>query len=204
MSDERLDPRTTALIVFDMQKGQINQANEAARKMIEDSRIVPNSVRLLATARAAKLPVFYIQNTRRPDFLDQKEVITDQSLRSGGGARGGPVVGTTPWEIIDELKPEPEDYVIQKFRHGAFTATPLDTLLRARGIDTIIVSGVRTTIGIETTCRDGRELGYNVVLASDATGGVPPDEHQWLLEKAFPIFSRVRTVAQIEQMLAAE
>jgi nicotinamidase-related amidase len=157
-------------------------------------------VQLLRAARAAGLPVFYVQNSRRPDFADQKEVLTDASI-AGGGARGGPVIGTRGWEILDEIKPEPDDYVVPKFRQGAFSATTLDAFLRARAIDTVVLCGVRTTVGIETTCRDGRDLGYNMVLVSDCTGGVAPEDHQWTLDHIFPTISRVRTGAQVAAML---
>jgi ureidoacrylate peracid hydrolase len=197
---ERLDPTSTALIVFDMQKGQFEVDDPERRRALQESNILANVVELLRAARAARLPIFYVQNSRRPDFADQKEVITDATI-AGGGARGGPVIGTRPWEIMDEIAPEPDDYVVTKFRQGAFSGTTLDTLLRARCIETLILCGVRTTVGIETTCRDGRDLGYNMVLVSDCTGGVPPEEHQWTLQHIFPMLSRVRTGAQVATML---
>src|SRR5207249_1839066 len=199
---ERLDRASTALVVFDMQKGQFEVNDPERQRWLRESNVLGNTVELLQAARAAGLPVFYIQNTRRPDFADQKEVLTDASI-AGGGARGGPVVGTRPWEIMDEIKPQPDDYVLPKFRQGAFSATALDTLLRARGIDTIILCGVRTTVGIETTVRDGRDLGYNIVLVSDCTGGVSPEDHQWTLQRIFPMLARVRTHTQAAAMLAA-
>ena len=198
---ERLDRASTALVVFDMQKGQFEVNDPERQRWLRESNVLGNTVELLQAARAAGLPVFYIQNTRRPDFADQKEVLTDASI-AGGGARGGPVVGTRPWEIMDEIKPQPDDYVLPKFRQGAFSATALDTLLRARGIDTIILCGVRTTVGIETTVRDGRDLGYNIVLVSDCTGGVAPDEHDFVVQRIFPTLARVRTGAQVADMLA--
>src|SRR4051794_22000463 len=133
---ERLDPAHTALVVFDMQKGQFELNDPQRLKWIADSNIVANAVALLKTARAAGLPVFYVQNTRRPDFADQKEVLTDSTVP--GAAPSGPVAGTRPWEIIDELTPEPQDWIVPKYRHGAFGGTAMDTLLRARGIETLV------------------------------------------------------------------
>lgn len=197
---ERLEPASTALVVFDMQKGQFEVNDPERQRWLKESNVLANTVELLRVARSAVLPVFYIQNSRRPDFADQKEVLTDASI-AGGGARGGPVVGTRPWEIMDEIKPRPEDYVVPKFRQGAFSSTALDTLLRARGIETIVLCGVRTTVGIETTVRDGRDLGYNMVLVSDCTGGVAPEEHDWVVQRIFPMLARVRTGAQVASML---
>jgi nicotinamidase-related amidase len=200
---ERLDPASTALVVFDMQKGQFEVADPERQRWLKDSNIVANTAQLLSAARAADIPVFYIQNSRRPDFADQKEVLTDATI-AGGGARGGPVVGTRPWEILDEIAPQPEDYVVPKFRQGAFSSTALDTLLRARRIETVVLCGVRTTVGIETTVRDGRDLGYNMILVSDCTGGVAPDEHEWVVQRIFPMLARVRTGAQVAAMLGAK
>jgi nicotinamidase-related amidase len=196
---ERLDVKTTAMVVFDMQKGQFELDDPQRQQWLRESNILANCVELLATARAAGLPVFYIHNNRRPDFADQKEVLTD----AGGGARGGSVTGTRPWEIVDELKPEPNDYLVPKYRHGAFSSTSFDILLRARGIETLILCGVRTTVGIETTVRDGRDLGYNMVVVSDCTGGVSPEDHRFVIERIFPMLARVRTRAQVAAMLGA-
>jgi nicotinamidase-related amidase len=197
---ERLDPASTALVVFDMQKGQFEVNDPERQRWLRESNVLANAGELLRVARSAGLPVFYIQNSRRPDFADQKEVLTDASI-AGGGARGGPVIGTRPWEIMDEIKPQPDDYVVPKFRQGAFSSTALDTLLRARGIETVVLCGVRTTVGIETTVRDGRDLGYNMVLVSDCTGGVAPDEHDWVVQRILPMLARVRTGAQVAAML---
>jgi len=194
---ERLDPARTVLVIFDMQKGQFEVNEPERQQWLRESNVLSNVVELKKTARAAGLPVFYVQNSRRPDFADQAEVLTD----AGGGVRGGPVIGTRGWEIVDELKPDPEDEVVPKFRQGAFSSTVLDALLRARRVDTIVLCGVRTTVGIETTVRDGRDLGYNMVVVSDCTGGVSAEDHQWTVQKIFPTISRVRTRAQVAAML---
>jgi nicotinamidase-related amidase len=198
---DRLDPAVTALVVFDMQKGQFEVDDAERQRWLKDSNIVANTVQLLSAARSAGIPVLYVQNSRRPDFADQKEVLTDAAI-AGGGARGGPVIGSRGWEILDEIKPQPDDYVVPKFRQGAFSGTTLDTFLRARGIETVVLCGVRTTVGIETTCRDGRDVGYNMVLVSDCTGGVAPEDPQWTLDHIFPMIARVRTGAQVAAMLA--
>jgi nicotinamidase-related amidase len=196
-ADERLDRTKTGLVIFDMQKGQFEVDDPQRRRWLTEANVLANTVKLLGVARSAGIPVFYIQNNRRPDFADQKEVLTD----AGGAARGGPVTGTRAWEILDEIKPEAEDYVIPKYRQGAFSSTPFDTLLRARGIDTLILAGVRTTVGIETTVRDGRDLGYNMIVVSDCTGGVSPEDHRFTIERIFPMLARVRTGAQVAAML---
>lgn len=196
---ERLDSKTTALVVFDMQKGQFNVQDPQRQRWLKESNILANCVELVRAARGAGLPIYYVRNNRRPDGLDQKPVLVDAGL-GGGPGRGGPP-DPSAQEIVDELKPQPGDFVVDKVRMGAFSSTMLDTLLRARGIDTFVICGVRTTVGVETTVRDARDLGYNVVTASDCTGGIDPEEHRWVLEKVFPMFCRIRSLAQIKQML---
>ena len=80
---ERLDRASTALVVFDMQKGQFEVNDPERQRWLRESNVLGNTVELLQVARAAGLPVFYIQNTRRPDFADQKEVLTDTNLNPG-------------------------------------------------------------------------------------------------------------------------
>lgn len=197
---ESLDPKVTALIIFDMQKGQFNIPDPERQKWIRESNIVANAVELVAAARKANVLIYYVRNNRRADGLDQPDVLTDAGMRAGGGRPGG---GGNPqqFEIIDELKPQEGDFVVDKIKQGGFSGTALDSLLRARRMEHVIIAGVRTTVGVETTVRDGRDLGYNMVVASNATGGVSPEDHQWTLEKIFPQLSRVRTVAQIKEML---
>jgi nicotinamidase-related amidase len=69
---ERLDPASTALVVFDMQKGQFEVNDPERQRWLKESNVLANAVELLRVARSAGLPVFYIQNSRRPDFADQK------------------------------------------------------------------------------------------------------------------------------------
>jgi nicotinamidase-related amidase len=197
--NEKFDPQSTGLIVFDMQNGQFKTSDPVRNQWLSESRIVENAVSLIAAARASGVKVFYVRNNRRPDGGDQHDVITDQSLGGGGG--GGARI-ENPNGIIDEVAPVDGDFVIDKIRMGGFSSTPLDTIFRAQGIKTVVICGVRTTVGVATTVRDGRDLGYNMVVASDATGGVAPEEHQWMLEHIFPIFGRVRTVSQIQAALS--
>src|SRR5437764_12052773 len=104
---ERLDRASTALVVFDMQKGQFEVNDPERQRWLRESNVLGNTVELLQVARAAGLPVCYIQNTRRPDFADQKEVLTDASI-VGGAARGWPVGVARPWEMMDEINPRPD------------------------------------------------------------------------------------------------
>src|SRR5207248_9671398 len=98
---ERLDLARTVLVVFDMQKGQFEGNDVQRQTWLRESNVLGNCAELIATARKAGIQVIYVRNTRRPDFADQFEVLTD----AGGGARGGSVEGTRAWEIMDEIAP---------------------------------------------------------------------------------------------------
>jgi nicotinamidase-related amidase len=201
---ERLDSRTTAIVVFDMQKGQFEVDDAERLRWLRESNVLGNCVILVTAARRAGVTIFFVKNNRRADGADQPHVITDQSLRQQGAAAPAADAATLQRraELVDELKPEPADFIVDKIRTGAFSSTMLDTLLRARKIDTVVICGVRTTVGVATTVRDGRDLGYNMVVASDATGGVAPEDQRWMLEHIFPMVARVRTVEQISLMLS--
>jgi nicotinamidase-related amidase len=198
VAGERLDPARTGLIVFDMQKGQLGIPWR--KQFLDEQQLIPRCAELIEVARTAGVPVIYVQNVRQANGKDQPAVITDESL-----AGGAPEVSTVPaaerMDTLDELRPQPQDFIVGKIRWGAFHYTILDSILRTNGIDTVIMCGVRTQVGIEGSLRDGRELGYHMIAARDACGGCPQEMHDYLMDHIFPMFSRVRTVEELRGML---
>jgi nicotinamidase-related amidase len=96
-----------------------------------------------------------------------------------------------------ELPAHPGDIAIVKRQWGAFHGTELDLQLRRRGIRTIVLAGIATAIGVESTARFAWELGYDLVFAEDATSGPDAAMHANSFEKVFPRLGRVRTTAQV-------
>ena len=95
----------------------------------------------------------------------------------GSWRRDTPRPRPADWaEIVPELGPEPGDLVITKRQWGAFYGTELDLQLRRRGIDTILLTGIATNIGVESTARDAYERGYRQVFVEDAMAAMGPDE----------------------------
>jgi nicotinamidase-related amidase len=174
-----LDP-TPALVVIDLQKGIV--AGPV-------TQVVPNATALATAFRGHGLPVVLVNVTgRAPGRTD-----TDQ-----GGGR----VGTGPFppgwaDIIDELGPEPGDHLITKRRRSAFHDTGLDTLLRDLGVTQIVLAGVSTSSGVESTARSGHDHGYHVVLATDAMADPDPGLHRHSLERVFPKLGETATSAEI-------
>ena len=112
------------------------------------------------------------------------------------------IAGDKSSDVLAELDPRPDDYYIVKYRWSAFFQTYLDLALRARGIDTIIVSGGSTDVGVTATLYSGRDLDYNQIVVSDACGTSHDQRaHDTLMDLIVPRMARVRTTAQVIEMI---
>ena len=100
-------------------------------------------------------------------------------------------------EIVPELDPEPGDLVITKRQWCAFYGTELDLQLRRRGIATILLAGISTNVGVQSTARDAYERGYEQVFVEDAMATGSPDEHAHRVRTVFPRIGRVRLTAEV-------
>jgi nicotinamidase-related amidase len=117
-----------------------------------------------------------------------------ESPRVVGGAKSS--------KVIPELNPRRDDYYVPKYRWNAFHQTSLDLLLSARGVDTIIISGGSTDVGIAATVFGGRDLDYNIIVVRDACATNHVQQaHDTLMDFVFPRMSRVRTTDQVVQMI---
>ena len=106
-------------------------------------------------------------------------------------------------ELVAELSPEPGDLFITKRQWGAFYGTELDLQLRRRGIDTILLAGISTTVGVESTARDAYERGYEQVFLEDAMAARNPAEHAHTVRMVFARIGRVRSTAEVLAALEA-
>jgi nicotinamidase-related amidase len=175
-----LDP-TTALVVIDLQKGIVSGTT---------SHVVPHAAALAKSFRQHDLPVVLVNVTGRAPG------------RTDAGIRGP--IGTFPagWaDIIDELEQQPGDHLITKRRRSAFHDTGLDTLLRDLGVTQVVLAGVSTSSGVESTARSAHDHGYHVVLATDAIADPDPDSHRHSLERIFPKLGETATSAEIINFL---
>jgi nicotinamidase-related amidase len=175
-----LDP-TAALVVIDLQKGIVSGPV---------AHVVSPAAALAKTFRAHDLPVVLVNVTgRAPGRTD-----------AGGAGRAGAL--PPGWaDIIDELERQPGDYLITKRRRSAFHDTGLDTLLRDLGVTQIVLAGVSTSSGVESTARSAHDHGYHVVLATDAMADPDPDSHRHSLERVFPKLGQTTTSAEIIDFL---
>jgi nicotinamidase-related amidase len=202
---ERLEPARSALLLFDFLEGHVNR-DDASRKRY--GPVVVNARMVLEAARKAGVLVAYANADHPPHGSGAARTIrdTDNRLRpiSAGDANAHkPLItgGTPEARVIAELAPRAEDFIVPKQRWSAFHETALHRGLRARGIDTILLAGGSTDVGIASTAFAARDLDYNLVVVSDACTSPEQDNHDQLMARVFPRMARVRTARQVVAML---
>jgi nicotinamidase-related amidase len=105
-------------------------------------------------------------------------------------------------DLLPEIGPRPGDIVITKRQWGAFYGTELDLQLRRRGVRAIVLGGIATNIGVESTARDAYERGYGQVFVEDAMSSLSAEGHKMTLDVIFPRIGRIRSTEQVLQALA--
>lgn len=203
--DTRLDPRRTALLLFDLLEGHVEKDDSSRARF---APVIANAAGLLAAARAAGAMVVYACADHRADRATSARTIRDTDNRLRPLQPGDPDLplltgGTPEAQVVKELAPRPGEFLVPKHRWSAFQGTYLDLALRTRGADTLILAGGSTDVGIASTAFAARDLDYNLVIASDACTSPEQDNHVQLMRRVFPRMARVRTTPQILPMLGA-
>ncbi|MEA3109028.1 MAG: hypothetical protein QOI88_3633 [Gammaproteobacteria bacterium] len=200
-----LNPEKTCLLFFDMLNGHVKKEDPDTK--MRYSTVVPNAVALLNQARELNIMVAYVAANHRADDLTTAMVLRDTDNKMRPVAPGSSLhlfhVGSWEVAVIDELKPLETDYHIPKYRWSAFHQTYLDLALRTRKIDTVIISGGSTDVGVASTAFSGRDLDYNLIFAEDACSSHQMDNHHHFMKRVFPRMGRVRSTAQVLSMLGA-
>jgi nicotinamidase-related amidase len=173
------------LLVVDLQKGIVGMP---VAHPIAD--IVNNAARLADAFRNHDLPVVLINvDATAPGRAEQARRVTEFPA------------GWT--DFIPELKRQPSDHIVTKRTWGAFTNTELEKYLRERGVTQVVVTGVATTAGVESTARHAHELGFNVALAIDAMTDMNADAHHNSITRIFPRLGETGTTLEIIDLLEA-
>lgn len=149
------------------------------------SEVVPTLKRLIEFCRKIKLPIFYSQAVREEsgiDLLTRSHRILPRSREERIKRRPICIRGSWDAEIVDDLKPSLDDHVVIKRRDSVFQDTEVEVWLRSLGIDSIIFSGIDTSICVESSLRDAFNHGYDIVLISDATASNNLDHYNSTLD----------------------
>ena len=183
---EKLDPRRTALVLIDLQKGILPFAGgpHTAADVLDKSAALAKRFRELGA------PVVLVRVGFSADGAD----VLRQSVDSPMSAGSLPA----DWlEFPAELSVADSDIRIIKRQWGAFYGTELELQLRRRGIDKFVLGGIATNIGVESTARFGWELGYELVLVEDAMSSTSAEHHRFAVENIFPRLGLVRSTADV-------
>jgi nicotinamidase-related amidase len=180
-----LDPKT-ALVVIDIQKGIV-----ALPTVHPAPVVVANVVRLADAFRERKLPVVLVHVSWAADMADAIKTRAEAKPPSRPLAPGF-------FEYADELKASPAtDILIHKRQWGAFYGTDLDLQLRRRGVTNLVLCGISTSIGVESTARDAWERSYNLAFAVDAMTDMNADAHDRAIKIIFPRIGELGTTEEI-------
>lgn len=202
-TDFQLQPHTTALLVIDMQVGQITMAPDSplaqqyekvARYWNEriESTVIPNLRSLLESFRGNGCKVAYTRNGNTTSTADEMTERLKSKLRSGAAQSGA-----AAYRIDGRLAPTDADLVVDKLTSGAFTASHLDHALRNMGVKSVVIGGVLTDACVLGTARVAAELGYNSLICEDACATLTQRAHDEALLAHARIFGRVATTAEV-------
>ncbi len=184
-----LDPHT-ALVLIDMQRGIVELPH-----VDPVEHVVGNVARLAAAFRAAQQPVVLVRVAFSADGADRLRPRAQPQPQPTGTPREDFA------ELIAELDQQPSDVVITKRQWGAFYGTELDLQLRRRGVTGIVLAGISTSVGVESTARAAFEHGYNLTFASDAMTDSNREAQERALVTIFPRMGEVDTTESILRLL---
>ena len=199
-----MNPNTTALVLIEFQNDFTTPGgslHEAVRPVMHQTDMLAHTVELVRQARnygvtIIHLPISFTDNyrelSRRPYGI-LKGVVDSNSFRQGSWGA----------EIVEALRPEPHDLIIEGKRGlDGFVSTNLDFVLRQRGITHLALAGFLTNCCVESTMRTAYELGYQVYTLTDCTATVSEEEQRLACEKNFPMFSHPLTHTELLTHLA--
>ena len=188
-----LDPKRTALVVIDLQHAFMNDA--VGHAVVPAARdIVPGVNRLGAAVRRAGGGVFWVQMTHDDNCLDDWSIAFDMSTpamrqkRIAALSEGG--LGHQLWPDLDV---KPEDEIVKKYRYSAFLpgTSELPERLRARGFDTVLITGTVTNVCCESSARDANMTNYRTIMVSDGNAALSQEEHDASLTAFYNTFGDV-------------
>lgn len=204
LRDYKINP---ALIVIDVQNGFVSKGgsyNLLGMDTSQYERIIPRIRDLITKCRNAAIPVFYTQAVRESsgiDLLTRTHQILPKAREERIMKKPICVRGTWDAEIVDDIKPLNDDHIVIKRRDSAFHDTEIEVWLRSLGVDTLIFCGIDTSICVETSLREAFNIGYDVVLISDATASSNHKHYESTLENVKGYYGLVMDLQELSSYL---
>jgi nicotinamidase-related amidase len=191
-----IDPRTSALLVLDVQQ-IIVEGSAGPASPAEKATLLERSARLIAASRSAAMRIIYVQNGFRagyPEVHARNKAIETirEDHKFAPGAAGN--------EIHPAVAPRPDEVVVTKHRVSAFVGTDLELVLRANGIETLILIGIATSRVVLSTLRYAADADYRLLVAHDCCSDSDPEVHRVLVEK---VFTRAAIVVTADEIISA-
>lgn len=204
MTEPYIDPRVTALIVVDMQKGFCHPESRMEKAGIGTANqraAIPYIKRLLGIAREHEIPVFWSKQIHFPEDVTRRRrrIPSHQAKQQWTPC----LRGTWEVEFADEMAPEvrPEDHVIEKHRASVFFETTLDAKLRMLGIEELLIAGCNTEFCVESTIRDGYYRDFDVIVVREAVASPRRQFHEDTLAKVETYFGAVVSLDELPSLI---
>lgn len=190
MSTLTIHPKKTALVLIDLQNGIVGLPLQPRT----GAEVVAATAPFAQALREKGVSIVYVNVALTEMF----PLETDRHLRNPND----PPPPAEASELVPAAGFQSDDIFVTKKQWGAFGSTDLAQQLRQRGIDTIILGGIATNMGVESTAREAASLGINVILAEDLCATLSSEFHQFALTTIFPLLGRVRSTDEILKALA--
>jgi ureidoacrylate peracid hydrolase len=196
------------LIIVDMQNGFVSRNgsyDKLGMETLNYRKIVPTVRNLIKFCRKEDIPIFYTEAVREPSGIDLLLNVHQILPRTREERLKVPICvrGTWDGKTIKEIKPTKKDHIIIKRRDSAFQDTELRVWLQSVGINTLIFCGIDTSICVETSLRDGFNLGYDVILISDATASGMKKHYETTLERVRDYYGIVTNLHGLKKMIGS-
>jgi ureidoacrylate peracid hydrolase len=195
-----------ALVVVDMQNGFVSKGGSydmLGMNTLNYREIIPKLKDLIDFCRSMEIPIFYTEAVREPSGIDLLTKIHNFLPKSRQERLKIPITvrGTWDADITDELKPNDNDLIVIKRRDSAFQDTELRVWLQSEGINLLVFTGADTSICVETSLRDGFNIGYDVMVVSDATASGNIEHYKTTLERVKDYYGLVMNIERFKRAI---